>query len=120
MPAASWQLLRREWGTRFREDFTSVPAPTWGWDTQRDVKRHTIECGDVVHLQAIAGPLIVATVCVDRAYDALADVHVYGAIVTGFGEPYVAGAPLKSFTLGERVSFARANVIHLEQRAPRR
>ncbi|WP_175914684.1 helix-turn-helix domain-containing protein [Burkholderia metallica] len=120
MPKAAWQLLRREWGTRFREDFATVPVPTWGWDTQRDVKRHTIERGDVVHLQAIDGPLIVATVCVDRAYDALADVHVYGAIVTGVGKPYPAGEPRRSFTLGERVTFARANVIHLEQRAPRR
>ncbi|MGU7843808.1 hypothetical protein ACV22V_30625 [Burkholderia sp. AW33-5] len=118
MPVAAWQLLRREWGTRFREDFTTVPAPTWGWDTQRDVRRHTIECGDVVHLQAIAGPLIVATVCADRIHDALADVHAYGAIVTGLGGPYPAGAPLESFTLGERVCFARANVIHLEQRVP--
>ncbi|MCW3609127.1 helix-turn-helix domain-containing protein [Burkholderia cenocepacia] len=118
MPIASWQLLRREWGTRFREDFTTVFGPTWGWDTQRDVRRHTIECGDVVHLQAINGPLIVATVCADRAYDARADVHVYGAIVTGVGGSYSLDTPLERFNLGERVTFARANVIHLEQRLP--
>ncbi|WP_081072804.1 helix-turn-helix domain-containing protein [Burkholderia cepacia] len=120
MPVASWQLLSREWGTRFREDFAMAPGPmTRGWDTLRDTARDTIERGDVVHLQAIAGPLIVATVCVDRVHDGLVDEHGYGAIVTGLGTAYPAGAPLELFILGERVSFARDNVIHLEQPAPR-
>ncbi|EKS9798933.1 helix-turn-helix domain-containing protein [Burkholderia cepacia] len=118
MPVASWQLLCREWGTRFRGDFTTAPAPSWGWDAQRDVQRSTIERGDVVQLQAIAGPLIQATVCVDRVHDGLADEHTYGGIVTGIVASYPAGAPLETFTLGERVSFARSNVIHLEQRVP--
>ncbi|WP_321907150.1 helix-turn-helix transcriptional regulator [Burkholderia cepacia] len=26
MPVASWQLLCREWGTRFREDFATAPG----------------------------------------------------------------------------------------------
>ncbi|WP_408581241.1 helix-turn-helix domain-containing protein [Burkholderia cepacia] len=86
MPVASWQLLCREWGTRFREDFATAPGPmTRGWDTLRDTARDTIERGDVVHLQAIARPLIVATVCADRVHDGLVDEHAYGAIVTGLG-----------------------------------
>ncbi|KAG8148557.1 helix-turn-helix domain-containing protein [Burkholderia catarinensis] len=118
IPIASWQLLCREWGTRFREDFTTVSAPTWGWDAQRDVRRDTIERGDVVHLQAVSGPRIQATVCIDRIHDHLADEHAYGAIVTGIVAAYAVGGPaLEGFVLGERVTFARANVIHLEQRA---
>ncbi|WP_240922282.1 hypothetical protein [Burkholderia cepacia] len=120
MSVVSWQLLCREWGTRFREDFATAPGPmTRCWDTLRDTARDTIERGDVVHLQAIAGPLIVATVCADRVHDGLVDEHAYGAIVTGLGAAYPAGEPVASFTIGERVSFARDNVIHLEQCAPR-
>ncbi|MCA8320189.1 XRE family transcriptional regulator [Burkholderia cepacia] len=120
MPVASWQLLCREWGTRFQEDFATAPGPmTRGWDTLRDTARDTIERGDVVHLQAIAWPLIVATVCADRVHDGLVDEHAYGAIVTGLGAAYPAGEPVASFTLGERVSFARDNVIHLDQCAVR-
>ncbi|WP_175948383.1 helix-turn-helix domain-containing protein [Burkholderia pyrrocinia] len=119
MPIASWQLLCREWGTRFREDFTTVPTPTWGWDAQRDDRRDTIERGDVVHLQAIAGPQIQATVCRDRVHDGLVDEHAYGAIVTGISASTAAGGPrLEGFVFGERVTFSRSNVIHLEQRAP--
>lgn len=119
MPAAYWQLLRRVWGCRFSVDFQRVPdGMSRGWDALRDTARTTIERGDVVELQAIGGPRLRATVC----DEARADEDGYAALVTefvGVDELGEVGEEVDGFCLGERVSFARANVIHLEQRAPR-
>ncbi|CAG2382948.1 MULTISPECIES: helix-turn-helix domain-containing protein [Burkholderia] len=113
MPIASWQLLRRVWGYRDPADFTIAPALTRGWDTARDVARDTIERGDAVELQPKIGPRLLAIV----SDTALTD-NRYGARITEFpdapGEEEFAG-----FCVGERVTFVRANVIHLEQRVPR-
>ncbi|ABK13610.1 MULTISPECIES: helix-turn-helix domain-containing protein [Burkholderia] len=120
MPIASWQLLRRVWGARFTEDFAPAPALTRDWDYRRDAPRDTIERGDVVELQPRTGPrlrAIVTTVSSD-ASRAERESDGYGAIVVEFVD--APGAEeFAGFCLGERVSFARANVIHLEQRAPR-
>ncbi|WP_081059713.1 hypothetical protein [Burkholderia stagnalis] len=119
MPLARWQLLQRIAGQRHPADFAPAPVPTRGWDTRRDSRRDTIERGDVVELQPLDGPLLRATVCLDRVHDGLADEDGYGALVTEFVGAANAGQEFQGFFIGERVTFARANVMHLEQRAPR-
>ncbi|KWF26598.1 helix-turn-helix domain-containing protein [Burkholderia pseudomultivorans] len=120
MPLAYWNLLLRVWGARHTIDFEVVTDSTRGWDTVRDARRDTIERGDVVELQPIVGPLLRATVCMDRVHDGLADEEGYGAFVVEFVGADNAGQEYLGFYIGERVRFARNNVIHLEQRAPRR
>lgn len=118
MPLAAWLLLRRSWGYRFPVDFERVPDGfTRGWDISRDAPRDTIERGDVVQLQPIDGPLLRATVCPDRVHDGVAE-DGYGALVTEFVCADDAGQEYRGFAIGERVTFARDNVIHLEQRVP--
>ncbi|PCE30357.1 hypothetical protein BZL54_21945 [Burkholderia ubonensis subsp. mesacidophila] len=120
MPIAAWLLLRRSWGYRYPSDFAPAPGPmTRGWDAQRDRQRDTIENGDVVELQPVYGPLLRATVCLDRMHDGLVDEDGYGAFVTEFVGAAGAGGEYRGFFIPERVTFARANVIHLEQRTPR-
>ncbi|MDN7533950.1 helix-turn-helix domain-containing protein [Burkholderia orbicola] len=114
MPVAAWQLLRRVWGFRGAVHLEPAATTTWGWDTQRDTRRDTIERGDVVELQAKAGPRLLATVNAVQPKDDL-----YQALVTGFVGAGDVGEECDGFCLGERVDFRRANVIHLEQRAPR-
>lgn len=121
VPSAYWQLLRRVWGYRFAVDFQQArDGMTRGWDVPRDAKRETIERGDVVELQAIGGPRLRATVCLDRVHDGAGE-DGYAAFVTEF-VGLEEGGPVEDeydgFCLGERVSFARANIIHLEQRVP--
>ncbi|WP_321944808.1 helix-turn-helix domain-containing protein [Burkholderia cenocepacia] len=119
MPSASWQLLRRVWGSRFPEDFAPALGPmSRGCDARRDRERDTIENGDVVELLPLDGPLLRATVCVDHVHDRVAEDN-YGALVTEFVGAAGAGEEYRGFMIGERVTFARVNVIHLEQRAPR-
>lgn len=86
----------------------------------RDRPRDTIERGDVVELQPVDGPRLRATVCLDRVHDGLADEESYGAYVTEFVGAADVGDEYRGFFIPERVTFARSNVIHLEQRAPRR
>jgi len=120
MPVAGWQLLRRSWGYRYPSDFAPAPGPmSRGCDERRDRPRDTIERGDVVELQPVDGPLLRATVCLDRVHDGLVGEDGYGAIVTEFVGAAGAGEEYRGFFIGERVTFARSNVIHLEQRAPR-
>ena len=120
MPIAAWLLLRRSWGYRYPSDFERHEDFERDWNPDRDVKRRTIERGDVVELQPVDGPLLRATVCLDRVHDGLVDEDSYGAIVTEFVGAAGAGEEYRGFFIGERVTFARSNVIHLEQRAPRR
>ncbi|MCR4471139.1 helix-turn-helix domain-containing protein [Burkholderia sp. SCN-KJ] len=117
MPIAAWQLLRRAWGHRFPSDFERVEDFERGWDTLRDRRRDTIENGDVVELQPVDGPRLRATVCLDHVHDRRAE-DDYCAVVTEFVDAPDAGDEYRDFVLGERVTFARANVIHLEQRVP--
>ncbi|WP_232453254.1 hypothetical protein [Burkholderia ubonensis] len=57
-------------------------------------------------------------VWLDRAHDGLIDEESHSAFLTGF--PYAPEAgQIRLFRIGERVTFARANVIDLEQRGPR-
>ncbi|WDD90308.1 helix-turn-helix domain-containing protein (plasmid) [Burkholderia sp. FERM BP-3421] len=114
MPIAAWQLLRRVWGFRGAMDLQRAPHPTRGWDTQRDAPRDTIERGDVVELQPKAGPRLLATVTYAAPRDDL-----YEALVTEFPGAGDVGEELDGYCLGERVQFRAANVLHLEQRAPR-
>ncbi|WGS47037.1 hypothetical protein LFL97_33420 [Burkholderia sp. JSH-S8] len=119
MPIAAWQLLRRAWGHRYPSDFAPAPGPmTRGCDALRDRPRDTIERGDVVELQPVDGPRLRATVCLDRVHDGLVDEESYGAYVTEFVGAAGAGDEYRGFFIPERVTFARANVIHLEQRVP--
>jgi DNA-binding XRE family transcriptional regulator/DNA-directed RNA polymerase subunit RPC12/RpoP len=113
MPAAAWQLLRRVWGFRCATDMKRADGFTRGWDTLRDTKRDTIERGDVVELLPKAGPRLRATV----SYAGPGD-DIYQALVTEFVGAGDVGDEFGGYCLGERVQFARANVIHLEQRAP--
>ena len=118
MPLAYWNLLLRVWGQRHPIDFEIAPRSTRGWDAGRDTPRETIERGDVVELQPTVGPLLRATVCLDRRRDGLADEDSYGAFVAEFVGAEGAGQEYQGFFIGERVTFARDNVIHLEQRVP--
>ena len=117
MPPATWRLFRLTCGSHQPVDFTRRAEFPRGFDSLRDRARDSIENGDVVELQAIDGPRLQAEVWLDRVHDGLIDEESYGAIVIGFPDtPAQAQAGL--FRIGERVTFARANVIHLEQRAP--
>ncbi|MGV0133606.1 helix-turn-helix domain-containing protein [Burkholderia gladioli] len=118
MPGPHWDWLQRAWGKRYPADFAVAPVTTRGWDTQRDMRRNTIERGDVVELQPLDGPRLRATVCLDRAHDGLADEASYGAFVIEFVGAADAGQEYQGFFIGERVTFAVQNVFHLEQRAP--
>lgn len=121
IPTNAWPLLRRAWGYRYPSDFAPAPGPmTRGCDALRDRPRDTIERGDVVELQPVDGPRLRATVCLDRVHDGLADEESYGAYVTEFVGAADVGDEYRGFFIPERVTFARSNVIHLEQRAPRR
>lgn len=112
-----WQLLRQTLGFHAARHFERAPdGMTRGWDTRRDVERDTIERGDVVELQPIDGPRLGATVCAIHHGEAIA----YEAIVTEFVDAGGAGEEHGGFWLGERVRFDCDNVLHLEQRAPRR
>ncbi|MEB2558749.1 helix-turn-helix domain-containing protein [Burkholderia cenocepacia] len=123
VPSAAWQLLRRAWGVRFTEDFAPAPGTTRGWDRQRDARRDTIARGDVVELQPRDGPRLCATVTATAsdAIHVLPEGDGYWAIVTDWvdeDDGDDADDEVDGFCLGERVSFTRANVIHLEQRVP--
>ncbi|MBR8426370.1 MULTISPECIES: helix-turn-helix domain-containing protein [Burkholderia cepacia complex] len=118
MPLANWELLLRVWGARQPIDFEVRTDPTRGWDIERDTIRDTIEPGDVVELQPIVGPLLRATVCVDPAAEPSTPDQRYSALVTEFVGVEDAGDHYEGFRIGERVTFSRGNVIHLEQRAP--
>ncbi|RQV05726.1 hypothetical protein DF039_32615 [Burkholderia cenocepacia] len=121
IPTNAWPLLRRAWGYRYPSDFAPAPGPmTRGCDALRDRPRDTIERGDVVELQPVDGPRLRATVCLDRVHDGLIDEESYGGYVTEFVGAADAGDEYRGFFIPERVTFARSNVIHLEQRAPRR
>lgn len=121
MPIAAWLLLRRSWGYRYPSDFAPAPGPmSRGCDERRDRPRDTIERGDVVELQPVDGPLLRATVCLDRVHDGVVGEDGYGAIVTEFVGAAGAGEEYRGFFIGERVTFSRSNVIHLEQRVRRR
>ncbi|NHH78049.1 helix-turn-helix domain-containing protein [Burkholderia gladioli] len=118
MPGPHWDWLQRAWGKRYPADFAVAPITTRGWDTLRDVRRNTIERGDVVTLQPLDGPRLRTTVCLDRVHDGLVDESSYGAFVIEFVGAADAGQEYQGFFIGERVTFAVQNVIHLEQRAP--
>ncbi|MBR8034740.1 helix-turn-helix domain-containing protein [Burkholderia vietnamiensis] len=122
MPSASWQLLRRMWGTRFTEDFAPATDPmTRGSSGRTDDERTTIERGDVVELQPKAGPRLraIVTAVSSGAIRGDHEDDSYRAIVVELVD--APGAEeFAGFCLGERVSFAGRNVFHLEQRAPRR
>ncbi|WP_244260504.1 helix-turn-helix domain-containing protein [Burkholderia gladioli] len=118
MPGPHWDWLQRAWGKRYPADFAVAPITTRGWDTLRDARRNTIERGDVVELQPLDGPRLRATVCLDRVHDGLVDESSYGAFVIEFVGAADAGQEYQGFFIGERVTFAVQNVIHLEQRAP--
>ncbi|WP_196491113.1 hypothetical protein [Burkholderia cepacia] len=118
MPLANWELLLRVWGARQPIDFEFRTDPTRGWDTERDTVRDTIEPGDVVELQPIQGPLLRATVSKDPAPEPPSHDERYSALVTEFVGVEDAGDHCEGFRIGERVTFSRGNVIHLEQRAP--
>ncbi|WP_410199529.1 helix-turn-helix domain-containing protein [Burkholderia cenocepacia] len=121
IPISAWKLLRRTWGYRYPTDFERVEDFERGWDKLRDRPRTTIERGDVVELQPVdGGPLLRATVWLDRVHDGLLDEDSYGAYVTEFVGAAGVGAEYRGFVIGEHVTFARSNVIHLEQRPPRR
>ncbi|MBY8608164.1 helix-turn-helix domain-containing protein [Burkholderia arboris] len=117
LPGVYWQLLRQTLGWLTVRDFQRVAEPTRGWDTQRDTRRDTIEQGDRVELQLLDGPLFCATVCGTHYWG---DTPIHEAIVTEFVGAGGAGEEHRGLHLGERVHFAPNNVIHLEQRAPRR
>jgi len=119
MPEAIWQRLVRHGGYRFPVDFKTFPdGYTKGW-RPGDERRNTIENGDFVHLQPIVGPLIQARVWLDRVHDHLIDEDSYGGIVIGFpGEPE-AGQEFGGFFVGERITFSRVNVMHVEFRPAR-
>lgn len=117
IPLATWRFFKRTCGRRFPEDFVVPPdGHTRAWDVDRDTHRTTIENGDFVHLQPVVGPLIQARVWLDRVHDGLIDDESYGAYVVGFpGEPE-AGQELGGFFIGEHLTFAAGNVVHVEQR----
>ncbi|WP_347027430.1 helix-turn-helix domain-containing protein (plasmid) [Burkholderia cenocepacia] len=121
MPIASWQLLRRVWGTRFTEDFAPASGPmTRGSNGLRDDRRATIERGDVVELWPHIGPrlyAIVNAVSSGASRGAREDDGYRGIVIEFVDAP--GAEEFAGFCIGERVNFARANVIHLEQRAPR-
>ncbi|WP_186117770.1 helix-turn-helix domain-containing protein [Burkholderia gladioli] len=119
MPLATWELLLRVWGARHPVDFMkTVDDPTRGWDTLRDAKRDTIEPGDVVELQPMVGPLLRASVNPDLGHERHADPDTYGGQITEFVGAGDVGDHYQGFRIGERVTFARTNVIHVEQRVP--
>ncbi|MFH5256014.1 helix-turn-helix domain-containing protein [Burkholderia semiarida] len=122
MPIARWELLCLEWGTRFTEDFARAPGNTRSWDLHRDQRRETIKRGDLVELQPHGAPFFLRALVTATPSDvshAVPEGDGYWAIVTGFAGVEDIGDELGGFSLGERVSFALANVFHVEQRAPR-
>ncbi|WP_247394637.1 helix-turn-helix domain-containing protein [Ralstonia pseudosolanacearum] len=118
MPHAVWGQFIRTLGYRYPADFQSAAdGMTRGRDS-RDPPRGTIENGDFVWLQPVIGPLIQARVWLDRVHDGLADEDSYGGFVIGFPDQPEAGGEFQGFYVGERVTFSRHNVLHLEQRVP--
>ncbi|MGC5887698.1 helix-turn-helix domain-containing protein [Ralstonia pseudosolanacearum] len=119
MPSAVWGQFIRTLGHRYPADFQIVAdGMTRGIDDLRDLPRDTIENGDFVWLQPVIGPLIQARVWLDRVHDGLADEDSYGGFVIGFPDRPEAGGEFQGFYVGERVTFGRCNVLHLEQRVP--
>lgn len=121
MPPEVWLRYKMTCGYRFPADFEIVEdGATWGYSPGDDEKRTTIEKGDRVHLQAINGTMIQARVVLDRVHDGLTDEDSYAGHVVDFpGRPEV-GPEHGGFYLGERVTFAKQNVVHVEQRLPLR
>ncbi|WP_321959277.1 helix-turn-helix transcriptional regulator [Burkholderia cenocepacia] len=119
IPLATWELLLRLWGARHPLDFMQAVEPTRSWDKQLDAERDTIEVGDVVELQPMVGPLLRATVTPDLAHERHAAPDTFEAQVTEFVGAGDVGEKYEGFRIGERVTFARANVIHLDQSVPR-
>ncbi|KAG1249767.1 hypothetical protein G6F68_013153 [Rhizopus microsporus] len=62
--------------------------------------------------------MIQARVWLDRVHDGLIDDESYGALVIGFPEHPEAGQEFGGFYIGERITFAARNVVHVEQRTP--
>ncbi|MFJ1299139.1 helix-turn-helix domain-containing protein [Pseudomonadota bacterium AL_CKDN230030165-1A_HGKHYDSX7] len=116
MPPATWRFLKM-CGHRRPADF-EVPenGSTRWWDQARDTQRTTIERNDFVYLQPVVGPLIQARVWLDRVNDGLIDEEHYGAFVFGFPGHPEAGQEFGGFYVGESITFAARNVVHLEQR----
>lgn len=119
MPSATWRFFRLTCGFHYHVDFVRTAESTSGHDTLRDRprERDTIERGDIVELHALDGTRIRAVVWLDRVHDGLSDEESYGAILLGFPDQ-PAQAQLGKFAEGERITFARENVIHIEQRVP--
>ena len=109
MPYASWRLLRLTCALHHPVDFEQAP----------EVTTASIQNGDTVELHALDGTRLRGVVWLDRAHDGLIDEESYGAFVTEFLDAPDAGQ-IGLFRIGERVTFARTNVIHLEQRLPPR
>ncbi|KIP17256.1 hypothetical protein WI80_00470 [Burkholderia ubonensis] len=107
MPYATWRLLRLTCAFHYPVDFVRAPVVTAA----------SIQNGDAVELHALDGTRLQGVVWLDRAHDGLIDEESYGAFVTGFPDQPTA-AQIGLFRIGERVTFARANVIRLEQRVP--
>lgn len=104
-------------GHRLPSDFL-VPedGATRSWDLDSDTIRDTIEQGDFVHLQPVVGPMIQARVWLDRVHDGLIDEESYGGFVIGFPGHPEAGQEFGGFYIGERITFAKRNAVHVEQR----
>ncbi|KWH20864.1 hypothetical protein WL99_31660 [Burkholderia cepacia] len=119
MPLATWELLLRIWGARHPIDFMQVvDGPTRGWDSLRDAERDTIEPGDAVTLQPMVGPLVRATVTPNYGRERHASPDIYGGQIAEFVGADDVGDRYQGFRIGEHVTFAFANVIHVEQRVP--
>ncbi|HDR8962074.1 helix-turn-helix domain-containing protein [Burkholderia vietnamiensis] len=119
MPLATWELLLRVWGARHPIDFMQVvDGPTRGWNTLRDAERDTIQPGDVVTLQPMVGPLVRATVTPSLGRERHHDPDIFGAQIAEFVDADDVGDRYQGFRIGEHVTFAFANVIHVEQRVP--
>ena len=116
MPPATWRFLQM-CGHRLPSDFL-VPedGATRSWDLDSDTIRDTIEQGDFVHLQPVVGPMIQARVWLDRVHDGLIDEESYGGFVIGFPGHPEAGQEFGGFYIGERITFAKRNAVHVEQR----
>jgi DNA-binding XRE family transcriptional regulator len=115
MPSGEWRRYTMTCGHRFPEDFIEEQGrPTRGWNPDRDALRDTIENGDHVHLQPNNGPMIQARVWLDRVHDGLTEGNYRGTVIDFPGRPD-AGSEFGGFYIGERITFADRNVIHVEQ-----
>lgn len=119
IPLAAWRFFKMTCGRRVPQDFADqADGHTRGWDLARDQRRTTIENGDFVHLQPVVGPMLRARVWLDRVHDGLIDNESYGGVVIGFPGLPDAGPEFDGFFLGEHITFAERNVVHVEQRVP--